>query len=248
MKSIYMARNNTNGKMYIGQTTNFRRRKNAHVRSALNCTSARFPFHNGLLKHSFNFTWEILLEVDDDMADDVEEYLIWFYRTLSPRGYNVKPGGSSCRFSEEQRKSMSENWKKRFDKPGVRERMMSMYSDPEIVKKRVETRRLRFKNDPVFREEMLKSQKMTNTPEINQIRRDRLKKLWEDPEYAKKQIAAIAKNVERVSKRVLCHQTGVVYKSQREMSRSLGINVKDIWNVLNGKTRQAKGYTFERVE
>ncbi len=50
----YKATNTTNGKFYIGSTTNFEKRKKAHLRSKEN-----YPFQRALRKNPDAFEWEV---------------------------------------------------------------------------------------------------------------------------------------------------------------------------------------------
>lgn len=57
----YKATNTTNGKFYIGSTTNFEKRKKAHLRS-----KESYPFQNALRKNPDAFEWETW----EDEADE----------------------------------------------------------------------------------------------------------------------------------------------------------------------------------
>jgi group I intron endonuclease len=61
----YKATNTTNGKFYIGSTTNFEKRKKAHLRS-----KEPYPFQNALRKNPEAFEWEVW---SDDYDDPVLE-------------------------------------------------------------------------------------------------------------------------------------------------------------------------------
>lgn len=52
----------------------------------------------------------------------------------------------------------------------------------------------------------------------------------------------------RICQPVLCHETQIVYKSQREAARCLEIKQGGIRSCLIGKSKQAYGYTFSIVE
>lgn len=53
---------------------------------------------------------------------------------------------------------------------------------------------------------------------------------------------------EATSKKVLCVETGEVYKSLSEADRQLGISFKNISNVLRGKSKTAGGYHWKYVK
>jgi hypothetical protein len=69
----YKATNTTNGKFYIGSTTNFEKRKKAHLRS-----KEPYPFQNALRRNPEAFEWECWT---DDCEDSVLEQALldmWF--------------------------------------------------------------------------------------------------------------------------------------------------------------------------
>lgn len=57
----YKATNTTNGKFYIGSTTNFEKRKQGHLKSKEN-----YPFQNALRKNPEAFKWEVWSDTSDD--------------------------------------------------------------------------------------------------------------------------------------------------------------------------------------
>lgn len=47
--------------------------------------------------------------------------------------------------------------------------------------------------------------------------------------------------------KVICEQTGKIYESQVQAARELGLKQTDISNVLSGRQKSTKGYSFEYV-
>jgi hypothetical protein len=82
----YRATNTTNGKFYIGSTTNFDRRKEEHLRCRDN-----LPFQNALRKSPEIFEWEVWS--DDSYEPVLEQALLamWFGKECC---YNVNPYAS----------------------------------------------------------------------------------------------------------------------------------------------------------
>lgn len=101
MKYIYKYQNKINGKIYIGQTNDIRKRKNGHKSAAYNLKSKDYnaPFHNAIRKYGIdNFSFEILEAISDNeiqnYVDEREKYYIEKYQSLiSFNGYNVSQGG-----------------------------------------------------------------------------------------------------------------------------------------------------------
>jgi hypothetical protein len=79
----YRATNTTNGKFYIGSTTNFEKRKKAHLRS-----KDSYPFQNALRKNPDVFEWEVWS--DDSSEPILEQALldVWFGKECC---YNLNP-------------------------------------------------------------------------------------------------------------------------------------------------------------
>ena len=79
----YKATNTTNGKFYIGSTTNFTRRKTEHLKCKEN-----YPFQNALLKNPEAFEWEVW---HDDCEEPVLEQALldmWYGKECC---YNLNP-------------------------------------------------------------------------------------------------------------------------------------------------------------
>lgn len=92
---IYKATNKINGKIYIGKTYNFEKRKNEHIYEMNN----GLPFHNALKKYGLeNFEWEIIDHANTDK--DIREKEIYWISKLRTcinfedcNGYNLTLGG-----------------------------------------------------------------------------------------------------------------------------------------------------------
>jgi hypothetical protein len=82
----YKATNTTNGKFYIGSTTNFTRRKEEHLSS-----DANYPFQNALRNDPDVFEWEVW--VDDCNEPVLEQALLdmWYGKECC---YNLNPSAS----------------------------------------------------------------------------------------------------------------------------------------------------------
>jgi len=88
---IYKATNNFNGKIYIGQTKRFNRRITEHISDAENGYNDKF--HSSLRKYGFdNFTFEIIEECEDYIANDRESFWITLYDSFK-NGLNSTSGG-----------------------------------------------------------------------------------------------------------------------------------------------------------
>lgn len=100
MVGIYIITNKTNGKSYIGQSVNIKKRIQEHFWKAHlpNEISYNSALHQAIRKYGDdNFEWRILEECSTDVIDERERILIQEYNTLSPNGYNILDGGQKYR-------------------------------------------------------------------------------------------------------------------------------------------------------
>lgn len=95
-KSIYKITNLINGKSYIGQTNNVKRRFQEHKNPAEAADGTSKLLHRAIQKYGVeNFSFEIL-EEDIENYDERERYWIKHYHSLSDEnGYNIAEGGSA---------------------------------------------------------------------------------------------------------------------------------------------------------
>lgn len=90
MTGIYKFTNKTNGKSYIGQSTNIERRHKEH-RTRKGESSL---FHEAINEYGFeNFDFSIVEICDVKELNNKEVYYIKEFNTLFPNGYNVSEGG-----------------------------------------------------------------------------------------------------------------------------------------------------------
>lgn len=104
MKVIYKMENLINGKCYIGQTNNFKKRMNAHKSDSNNPKSHSYktPLSNAIRKYGWNnFKNTIIEEIPDGenykFVDAREKFFIEYYNSLTTKnGYNIATGGQGC--------------------------------------------------------------------------------------------------------------------------------------------------------
>jgi len=90
---IYKVTNLINNKLYIGQTVNFKKRKERHLYEAKRGKSKLY-FSRALKKYgNINFLWEIIDSANSkDELSNKEKYWIDYYDTYN-NGYNLTHGG-----------------------------------------------------------------------------------------------------------------------------------------------------------
>lgn len=98
---IYKITNNINGKIYIGLTSDFKTRKNNHLRSAVKSNT---PLYRAMRKYGVeNFIFSIVeLCKDYDEMNEQEAFWIKELNSTDPSvGYNLKSGGDAGNYENE---------------------------------------------------------------------------------------------------------------------------------------------------
>lgn len=114
---IYLVTNKINGKVYVGQTENFKQRFSMHNSNAKTGNDNSY-FHRSINKYGKdNFQWNIIGEYPEQDLDIQEIYWIKYYQAYKysteydgSKGYNLNIGGGSSRgmkHSEESKLRMS---------------------------------------------------------------------------------------------------------------------------------------------
>ena len=90
--NIYKVTNKINGKIYIGKTNNFNKRKTEHTVYDINDNSY---FHKALKKYGLsNFEWLIIDKANSlEEINKKEKFYISKYNSFKPNGYNMTKGG-----------------------------------------------------------------------------------------------------------------------------------------------------------
>ena len=113
MGVIYVRPNLINGKKYVGQATDLKKRQNDWK-----CLTQKYAgtlINRARAKYGIDaFDFEILKECDDKELDYWEKYYIKELNTKAPYGYNLTEGGDGCKgyhHLEETKKKISETLK-----------------------------------------------------------------------------------------------------------------------------------------
>lgn len=106
MVGIYAIKNTVNGKMYIGQSINIDKRIKEHFWKAFCEKDCSFDciLHVAIRKYGRDaFEQQVLEECDESSLDMLERYYIKKYNTMSPNGYNIRPGGQKYHCENDHR-------------------------------------------------------------------------------------------------------------------------------------------------
>lgn len=97
MIGIYKVTNQKNGKVYIGQSVNIKRRWSKHKNSPFNPNALNYDciFYRAIRKYGIeSFKFEVLEECNIDELNDKEIYWINYYNSVDrDKGYNMTEGG-----------------------------------------------------------------------------------------------------------------------------------------------------------
>lgn len=115
MGYIYLRTNTVNGKQYVGQAVDYKKRQ--YVWNSSTYHYAGKTINRARKKYGIEaFDFEILMECDDEEMNQWETYYIKKLNTKIPNGYNMTDGGDGRSgykviYSEESKKKMSESHK-----------------------------------------------------------------------------------------------------------------------------------------
>jgi group I intron endonuclease len=128
-----MATCQINGKQYIGQTGNFKRRQSDHLSDKTDG-----PFHRALRAHgSKSFSW-IVIPVRFEDRDEIERLMIEIYNTEVPNGYNLMNGGLTCKkhhpLTIEKFKNRPEEYRKKLSAANLRNWQSPEYREKQLAK------------------------------------------------------------------------------------------------------------------
>lgn len=122
--NIYLVTNKINNKKYVGQTTkpiSFRWAK--HVDSSKRCSKRTSPYLvRAIQKYGKDaFVIELLdTAYDRDELNKKEEIWINKIGSLTPHGYNIRPGGGCSPFNDETKRKLSEATRRQMSDPDAR--------------------------------------------------------------------------------------------------------------------------------
>ena len=170
---IYQAMNVITSMSYIGQTTrSLKERKSAHLKRA---NSSNLKFYNAIKKYGEKkFSWTILKRCKTkEELNFQEEFYINYYNTMTPNGYNLTKGGKGSiglKHKKETRELLSRiNSGENNPHYGI--------PCPEETKKKIGDANRGKKFPEEFGKQMSK----------------RLRKLWQDEAWRKRQSIAFSK-------------------------------------------------------
>ena len=112
MTGIYVLENKTNGKLYVGQSTNLKKRLKSHRYRCRN----KCAINNAINKHSWKAFKKHVFYIPESLLDYFETEMIKHLDSLvHHNGYNLETGGNKNKHrSEESKKRQSESRKGKY--------------------------------------------------------------------------------------------------------------------------------------
>lgn len=229
-----MITNSINNKKYIGQTRqNVYKRWKAHVRGSDIPLSS---ISKAIQKYGYeNFEFSVL-EKNIDISDLDSREIFWidkYNTTVKKYGYNMNTGGGVGFTASDETK--------------MKQSIAGKNRDPQIYKNHSEFMKLRYKNNPIFREDMAKVAIKTHTGRK------------QDSEWVNKRADAhrgyVFKEEQKIKlarahmngRKIQC-SNGEIYLSAYEASLCTGALQSHIGSICNGKRKSSNGYTFQYVD
>ncbi len=176
MRYIYVIQNETNYKIYVGQSKAPNKRWVRHKYDAM-IRNHKLPLYNSIRKYGVdNFNFYIIEELPDNEIDSSEEFWIQYFRSWDANyGYNLELGGCKNKIiSQETKNKQSISSKKR-------------YTNETTIKLRES------KRTPLARKHASESSTGSKNPRAN-INEDivlSIRKLWQTGNYKQIELAVI---------------------------------------------------------
>ena len=228
MTGIYIITNLINGKRYIGQSINIKRRFWDH-----RCISHESNIHlkNALIKYGReNFKYEILEECDVSNLDERE---IFYISKLKPE-YNISSGGQRAvnKHSESTKKIISQKSKKQWENMSeeTKQKIINNLTGPKEGHKVSEKTKEKLRMINLGKKQ---------SPETISKRKETIIRMKEN--------GYVQTNASH-KKKVVCVETGQVFESVKSAAEFIGCHPSGVTSVLKKRQRTVKGYRFEYLE
>ncbi len=196
---VYLIRNRKDSKVYVGSAARTRRRLNTH-RNQL----ARGKHPNQYLQRSYdkhgaeNFEFIVIERcLRDDLLVVEQRWIDHHDSTNEEFGYNLLPTRSSPMYSEAIAPLRQEVWD-RFDEDERRERCKHLTEnrDAEYQRRVAEGKRNSEKFTRVRKEVAMRT---VASPATRKKNSERLKRLWQDPEWRAARLAGLDRGREKTN-------------------------------------------------
>ena len=233
MPSIYEIKNTVTGKLYIGQTVDYEKRKASHI------NALKGNYHsNKYLQSSWNkygesvFEFSLIVECGAEQLNELEIEYIRRFCTVVPNGYNMTLGGEGVRgfkWSEESRAKVSKS--RTGKRVGVDASFYGKKHEAETLEKmRLATSGLW--RDSAFRQRQVEAH--TGKKQSEETKR-------------KRSAALVGNTNNKRAYRYRCVETGIEYDSVGKIDLGFKVDRSAIYKACKRGGR-AYGYHWQFVE
>ena len=219
---IYTITNIIDGKKYIGQTTiGFKKRYGNNLYK----NTSNIHLKNAISKYGIE-NFEIIEEFDSadsiDKLNELEKYWISYFGGInSEKLYNFSNGGSNCIYSNEHKAMLSKITTGRKHSEETKSKMSISQKE---------------KNSKMTADERSNAYGYNKG---NVISEETKKKISESKLNAKNKDEIIKKISEKIKKKVICLNTGVIFNSLKEAGEYYGFSSSMISTCCKGKREHA---------
>lgn len=229
------------GKIYIGQTTNWKKRLSYY--KYLNCKGQK-KLYGSLQKYSSeSHRFEIIEECSAELLNEREIYWGDYYNVLGKNGLNIKPLGVGGKWSEEMKLKAKERCSSPEYKAYVSKLQKGRKRSKEFsefignlhrgTKRSEETKLLIGKGHKGLHKNLGSHRTDEQKANMSKAAKGKPKSL-----EARTNMSLAIKGTH--TKKIICITTGVKYKSTNEASEQLGISSRSINNILSGLAKQTR--------
>ena len=243
------------GKIYIGQTKNFKQRKNCYKS---NKNKGQTKLYNSISKYGWNnHNIEIIENIEheifyNEIANALEIYWIKFYDCVNS-GLNIQEGGKNYSMSEETKEKLRIINTGKTESEETKNKISLALSGVPKTKEHIEKVRLKSLGRKQSNEQKKKNGllKLGNTYRRGSVHSDESKD--------KMRIAKEGKIVGQHPKKwndkigransvkIVCENNGKIYDSLSIAANELGLTTSKISSVCKNKRSHTKGYKFNYV-
>lgn len=224
---IYLIINIETGDRYIGSAQSLGRRFSNHKSFLIKNKHTNIILQRSYNKYGYEKFYFIILEECSNKLLEREQY---YLDTLLPE-FNIAKCASATmkgrNHSESSRIKMLNRpaWNKGIPRTEEERQLMSQRKKEENTKKSKEWH-----------------------DNLSKIYSESSSRYWLGKNLPKEAIRKIKEHAKTISHKIKCINNGIIYSSQLEAAKALGIKQGHISEVLNGKRSSVKGYLFERIK
>lgn len=231
VSGIYVLENLFNGKKYIGQSRNIRKRLILHLSRAKNPITHKSALYSAMAKYGVdNFSIKILELCDSSLLNYYESFWIKELNCMSPNGYNLDSGGDYPEVISDEWKlknSLAQKGRKQ-SKETIQRRVISLRGRKDTDEQK-QRKKLARSNRPKESDK-----KTSNTLMGHEVSTD-----------TRYKISQKLKGVCTYEhSRAVIRNDGVVFESIKEAAIESRVAHSNIWKVLNGERKTTGVYSF----